>query len=142
MTSFEADRLHASDTLRETCADRMAQVFDLHLRSASPSLANAVAAAMPAGEATEVVAVIVAAIIEIAERNKNGHAVAAFDALRQAGRAAPRNDAVMGHALIAALTDVLGSSFDEPVRDAWANGYIRLVEAVMASRRNRMDFVA
>lgn len=140
MTSFEADRLHASDTVRDTCADRLAQVFDLHLRSASPSLANAAAAAVPAGEAT--VDVIVAAIIEVAERNRDGRAVAAFDALRQAGRAAPRNDAVMGHALIAALTEVLGPSFDEPVRDAWANGYIRLVEAVMASRRNRMDFVA
>ena len=140
MTSFEADRLHASDMVRETFADQMAQVFDLHLRGASPSLANAIAAAMPAGDPT--VAVVVAAIIEVAERNKNGSSVAAFDALRQAGRAAPRNDAVMGHALIAALTHVLGSSFDEPVRDAWANGYIRLVETVMASRRNRMDFVA
>ena len=111
MTSFEADRLHASDMVRETSADQMAQVFDLHLRGASPSLANAIAAAVPAGDPT--VAVVVAAIIEVAERNKNGSSVAAFDALRQAGRAAPRNDAVMGHALIAALTHVLGSSFDE-----------------------------
>ena len=111
--------------------------FGLYLRAASPALANALAPAT-----TEAAATVVAAILAVADRDGTSSAVAAFDALRQSGRGSPRNDAVMGHALIGALTDVLGPAFDEITREAWANGYVRLVETVMAARRNRMDFVA
>lgn len=142
MSSFEANRLHASDAARLEHAARLAHAFDLYLRSASPALAQTLADATARHGTSGTAAIIVAAILEIADRLGPGDAVAAFDACRQSGRGSPRNDAVMGHALIGALKDVLGPAFDEATREAWANGYVRLVEAVMAARRNRMDFVA
>lgn len=137
MRSFESDRLHRSDATRLAQAARIERNFDLHLRGASPALAHALSAA---GESP--VAILLAAILALADGTADPAAVAAFDRLRERGRATPRHDAVLGHALMAALKDGLETEFDEASREAWANGYIRLVEAVMARRRNRIDLVA
>lgn len=137
MRSFESDRLHQSDAERLAQAMRLEQVFDLHLRGASPALAHALS-----GAGNTPAAVILAAILALADGAAGDEMVMAFDRLRERGRATPRHDAVLGHALMAALKDCLGARFDEAAREAWANSYIRLVEAVMARRRNRMDFVA
>ena len=136
MRSFESDRLHQSDSERRAQAARLEHVFELQLRAASPALA----AALSGGEAP--VPVIIGAILALADGSADHPAITAFDRLRERGRATPRHDAVLGHALMAALKEGLGARFDEAAREAWANGYIRLVEAVMARRRNRMDFVA
>lgn len=137
MLSSEAQRLHASDASRAASAVHLAQVFDLYVGGLSPALA---AALRPSGGAPHAADVVIEGILEVADR-RSGDAVARYDLLRRSG-GGPRHDAVLGHALIKALEAVLGAAFDDATRQAWADSYIRLVETVMAARRNRIDFVA